>query len=246
LKKNGTHQSQDTLAEPEKVREENRELKDEINHLKGEQGRPDIANKKKGGSGGNISTERERSKGNSSKKGRGKRNHKVSIHKTITCSIDRNDLPPDAIFKGHSDVIVQDILVIPQNTQFRLQRYYSPKEGRTYLAKRPDGYEGEFSPGIKTMIIGLKSICGMSEPNICKYLNFHGAFISQSTISRELIQNNDTFHTRQKRFLKQGSNPHNFCKLIQQVPMSMVNSRIRTFFAIHSILLSKRFQKETD
>lgn len=84
---------EDILAELETVREANRELNDEINRLKGEQGRPDIAKKRKGGSGGNISTENERSNGKSSQKGRRKRNHEVSTHKTIICPIDKNVLP---------------------------------------------------------------------------------------------------------------------------------------------------------
>ncbi|MCK4269270.1 MAG: hypothetical protein KAW93_02205, partial [Methanogenium sp.] len=195
---------EDTLTELENLREANRTLKDEINRLKGEQGRPKIAKKKKGGPGGNYSTEKERSKGKSSKNGRGKRNHKVSIHKTIIRHIDKKNLPPDAIFKGYSDVIIQDIVVIPVNTKFRCERYYSPREGRTYVAKRPVGYEGEFGPGIKSMIVGLKSICNLSEPDISKYLNYHGVYISQSTISRKLTYNNDIFHTDAEEILKAG------------------------------------------
>lgn len=87
---------------------------------------------------------------------------------------------PDAIFKGYSDITVQDIVVSPENIKFRLERYYSPKEGRTYVAERPAGYEGEFGHGIKSMIVGLKSICSMSGPNICKYLNYNGILISRS------------------------------------------------------------------
>lgn len=195
---------EDTLTELENLREANRTLKDEINRLKGEQGRPEIAKKKKGDSGGNYSTEKERSKGKSTQKGRGKRNHKVSIHKTTTCHVDKKNLPPDAIFKGYSEVIVQDIVVIPVNTKFRCERYYSPKESQTYVAKRPVGYEGEFGPGIKSMIVGLKSICNQSEGDISKYLNYHGVYISQSTISRKLIYNNDIFHTEAEEILKAG------------------------------------------
>jgi len=79
---------------------------------------------------------------------------------------------------------IQDILIRPNNTKFRLERYYSPSEQKTYLAERPKGYDGEFGPEIKSTIVELKSLEGMSEPGICQFLNNHGIYISQSTISR--------------------------------------------------------------
>jgi len=64
-------------------------------------------------------------------------------------------LPVDAEFKGYEEVVVQDIKLTTDNVLFRKQKYYSPSEGKTYLAELPDGYEGEFGPGIKALVISL-------------------------------------------------------------------------------------------
>jgi len=50
-------------------------------------------------------------------------------------------LPVDAEFKGYEEVVVQDIKLTTDNVLFRKQKYYSPSEGKTYLAELPDGYE---------------------------------------------------------------------------------------------------------
>lgn len=59
------------------------------------------------------------------------------------------ELPTDAQFKGYVDVVVQDIVVKTDNVLFRKEKYYSSSTGKTYQAKLPQGYEGEFGPGVK-------------------------------------------------------------------------------------------------
>lgn len=198
-------------AKYDKLYEAHLQLRDDYNHLIGEQGRPDIAKKGKGSSGNNNhSSEKERSKGNSSRKGRGKRNHKVEIHQEKICPVNKEELPADAIFKGYSEVIIQDIIIRPNNTKLILEKYYSPSEKKTYYAERPKGYEGEFGPELKTFLIEGKAIYGMSEPGIFNLLKNHGIFISQSTISKKLIENNDAFHKESKDILKAGIGSSDF------------------------------------
>ena len=72
--------------------------------------------------------------------------------------------------------------------------YYSPSTGLTYSGERPCGYGGDFGPGIKSLIIGLKYGCNLSEPSIHSFLTLHGAYISKATISRHLTHNLDQFH----------------------------------------------------
>jgi hypothetical protein len=64
-------------------------------------------------------------------------------------------LPQDAQFKGYEEVIVQDISLKTDNVLFRKQKYYSPQTGKTYLAELPLGYDGEFGPGVKALVISL-------------------------------------------------------------------------------------------
>ncbi len=79
-------------------------LRDEINRLKGEQGKPTIRPNTEPSR--DISSEKERKvEFPENKKGRGARNHKISITKPPKiCKCSRENLPPDAIFKGYLGV----------------------------------------------------------------------------------------------------------------------------------------------
>ena len=139
--------------EIKELRQENQKLRDEINRLKGEQGKPDIKGNKK----------KELKKDHSSEKERfiPKEHRKKSKNKTIKISREeivvypQEQLPADAQFKGYEEVIVQDILLKPDNVLFRKQKYYSPQTGKTYLAPLPTGYDGEFGPLIKALVMSL-------------------------------------------------------------------------------------------
>lgn len=181
------------LTEINELKQEVQSLRDEVNHLKGEQGKPNIRGKKKPPT--DISSEKERSQPNKSKKiGRQPRNNDVKITRIERCRVEINLLPPDAIFKGYTSVIVQDFKIELDNIEFQVEHYYSPSTELTYSGKRPSGYEGGFGPNVKSLIIGLKYGCNMSEPCIESFLTHHGIFISKSTISRYLTHNLEKFH----------------------------------------------------
>ena len=117
------------------LREENQLLRDDINRLKGEQGKPDIRGQSKGGGGNtNQSSEGDRSKrgkGNNKNKGKDKKN--VHIDKRITIALDKTKLPDDAQFKGFETRIIQDLKIITDNIEFKLEAYYSPSLKKTLL-----------------------------------------------------------------------------------------------------------------
>lgn len=181
------------FAEINELKKEVQSLRDEVNRLKGEQGKPNIRTKKNPPT--DFSSEKERATPNDPlKKGRKPRNHKIEITRTKKCPVNRETLPPDAVFKGYTSVIVQDLAISSDNIEFQIEHFYSPSTGLTYSGERPYGYEGEFGPGVKSLIIGLKYGCNMSEPAIESFLTYHGVFISQSTISRYLTDDLEQFH----------------------------------------------------
>lgn len=191
------------LTEINELKQEVQSLRDEVNHLKGEQGKPNIRGKKRPPL--DISSESERSPQNKKpKKGRNSRNQNVKITRTEKCRVNPEILPPDAIFKGYSSVIVQDLTIEPDNIEFQIEHYYSPSTGLTYSGKRPSGYEGEFGPKVKSLIIGLKYGCNMSEPSIELFLSHHGVLISKSTISRLLTHNLEQFHEEKEEITYSG------------------------------------------
>jgi hypothetical protein len=169
------------VTENDQLKEEVQSLRDEVNRLKGEKGKPKFP--KNRGDPDNYSSEENRKSPHSSvPKGRKERNFKVKIDREEVCHVPQDILPPDAIFKGYSTVIVQDLIINSDNVRLLLERYYSPTTRKTYSAPRPDGYEGEYGPGIKILIFGLKYCCNVSEPAIETFLTHHGVFISRSTI----------------------------------------------------------------
>ena len=167
--------------------------RDEINHLKDEKGKPKILpNKQKSV---NISSETERKNGTVRVySGRQTRNYKVKITRTVECPVSPEILPPDAIKKGYTTVIIQDLKIEPDNIELLIEHYYSPSTNQTYSGKRPDGFEGEFGPGIKALVIFMKYGCNMAIKPIQEFLSNNGIFIATSTISRYLTKNIDQFH----------------------------------------------------
>ncbi len=176
------------FAENEKQRKEIQLLKDEINRLKGEQGKPDI----KGNNSvknGNSSSEKERKKREAKKPGKRKnKKANLEIHKIIPCPVDKSKLPADAVSNGYSDVIVQDIEIRAVNIKFQREIYYSPSEKKTYSGKLPDGWSGDFSPGVKAFVLSLHHDSKLTLPSIESFFNTHGVLISESTISNILIK----------------------------------------------------------
>lgn len=191
------------ITEISDLKQEVQSLRDEVNRLKGEKGKPEFP--KNRGKRDDYSSEQNRK--NPTKpahKGRTERNYKVQITREVVCHVPSESLPFDAVFKGYSTAIVQDIKILPDNVQFQIERFYSPSTGKTYSGSRPDGYEGEYGPGIKSLIIGLKYCCNVSEPAIEAFLKFHGVFISSSTISRYLTHNLESFHEEKNELTQCG------------------------------------------
>ena len=87
---------EEQAVEIKELREENQRLRDGLNRLKGEQGKPDIKPKNKNT---DISSERDRKKRR--KKNRRKQHKKksdIKINREEVCKVDKSQLPPDAEF----------------------------------------------------------------------------------------------------------------------------------------------------
>jgi hypothetical protein len=174
----------------QELKEENQKLRDEINRLRGEQGKPKIKPKRK-----DISSEKERKQHNRKKKRKRKKKKKnLKINKRSICEIDKSELPADAQFKGYTPSIVQELEINVINIEFLKETYYSPSENKTYIAGVPQGFEGDFGPCLKSTVITLKNDCNVSEPKILVFLTNYGVDISEGTISNILIKNKEIFH----------------------------------------------------
>jgi len=189
-------------AQIKELRQQLQQLRDEINRLKGEQGKPNIKPNKKNNGHHDISSEKERQKKKPRKKR--KKNKHIKINEVRKCSIDKDKLPDDAEFKGYKGVVVQGLKIESNNILFKKEIYYSPSLKKTYIADLPEGYEGGFDPTIKSLIIILKNICNMSEPKILDFLTNVNVNISAGTISNILIKDNEQFHQEKIEIVNAG------------------------------------------
>jgi len=189
---------EELAGENRKLREENQQLRDEINRLKGEQGQPKIkANKRQSSAARtNYSSESERRKPKERKKA--SKVSKIKIDREEVVKVAASELPPDAEFKGYEDVVVQDIKIETDNVLFRKEKFHSPAENKSYLAKLPVGYEGQFGPGIKALTIVLYYAVNTSEPKVKEFFEHVGILISEGQISNLLIKKQDKFHAEKE------------------------------------------------
>ena len=91
-----------------------------------------------------------------------------------------------------------------------IEIYYSPSTGKTYRAKRPDGFEGEFGPGIRSLILTLKHMANVSESSIHSLLTTYGTLISKSSISRLSRKDATLFYKDKTEIVRAGLYSSNY------------------------------------
>ena len=112
--------------------------------------------------------------------------------------MERSELPEDAEFKGYEPVIIQDLVIKTDNVRFLKEKYYSPSLGKTYLAALPAGYQGEFGPGLRSLVVTLYYAAEMTEPKIVEFLENMGILISAGQVSNLLIKKQDNWHAEKE------------------------------------------------
>ena len=188
-------------ADLREAQAENQRLRDEINRLKGEQGKPKIkANTAKPPV--DHSSEKERRKARQRHKSSKKAT--IAINREQVVEVDQARLPADAEFKGYEDVVVQDILLQTDNVCFHKQKYYAPSTRQTYLASLPQGYEGQYGPGVKALTLALYFGMGTSEPKILEFFENVGIRISEGELSNLLIKDQAGFHAEKDAVYEAG------------------------------------------
>src|SRR6516164_9300994 len=152
---------EDVRADLRAAQAEIQRLRNEINRLKGEQGQPAIKPNTPQPPPKDLSSEQERCTPKAWSKGR--KTDRIPIDREQVVAVDPADVPPDAVFKGYEDVVVQDVL-------FRKEKFYSPSQHTTSVASLPPGYRGQFGPGIKSLALVFYYGAQMSEPKVAELL----------------------------------------------------------------------------
>lgn len=195
------------LNSVEALQQENLELKkiiqdqrDQINRLKGEQGKPDIKPNTKLDF-KDISTKgKEREKKKHSKQA--KKEH-IKIHQSLEITLNKKELPQDAIFKYWDNVIAQDLVFEVENTSYKIAVYYSPSLKKTFRAKTPDG-TAYHSKNLQSFIITLNKVLDVTETKILTLLKSIGVEISKGSLSAILLKYTVIAQQEKQDILKAG------------------------------------------
>lgn len=196
-------------SENEVFKQEVQQLNDEINRLKGEQGQPTIKGRNNQETSDHSSeSERKDNNDNKNKKKRCREPKlpKLKIDREQVCPIDKLLLPDDALFKGYTDVVIQDIKIKTDNVNYRRETYYSPSLGKTFLGQLPTDVagKGEFGVGIRALIPLLKSECNLSERCILDFFNNFGIVISSAYIANQWTRGYGHFDQEKRDIVEAG------------------------------------------
>ena len=126
-------------------------LRDEVNRLKGEQGKPKIKGNTPKPPAADHSSEKERHK--SRQRHKSSKNADIHIDREQKLEVGKALLPEDAEFKGYADVVVQDIRLETDNVLFHKEKYYSRSTRQSYEAELPRGYSGQYGPSIQAVVL---------------------------------------------------------------------------------------------
>ena len=192
---NFAEQSQKTI---ETLKKENQQLKDEINRLKGEQGKPTFKAKKEAK---NISSQKYTHEKKQHKKTAKKKD--IIIDKEIKCNVDKSILPADAKFKRYETRIQQDIVFERRNTKYIVEVWHSKSENKTYIAKA-ENYQGYFGNNLKAFVITMSHYSDMTRSKILGLLRGLGIEISDGSIENILSENKDKWTNENRDILKAG------------------------------------------
>ncbi len=143
------------------------------------------------------------SSGNGTGKSR-KRKKKLNIHKTKIIKPD--NLPKQSRFLGYQDYFVQELIIEPFNTRYRLARYQTP-DGDICIGKLSFGtHTGHFGHTLQSYIVYQYYHQRVTQPLIKQQLTELGIDISAGQINEVLIHGKDSFHTEKKTLLTAGIN----------------------------------------
>jgi hypothetical protein len=193
---------EDVRADLRAAQAEIQRLRNEINRLKGEQGQPTIKPNTPQPPPKDLSSEQERRTPKAWSKGR--KTDRIPIDREQVVAVDPARLPPDAVCKGYEDVVVQDVIFRTDNVLFRKEKFYSPSQHTTYMASLPQGYRGQFGPGIKSLALVFYYGAQMSEPKVAELLRSGGVRISDGQVSNLLIKDQAAFHAEKDALYEAG------------------------------------------
>ena len=176
------------------------ELKDEINRLKGEKGKPKILGCRRK----ILDISSERYTKETKKWEKKSKKQFIKIDNKVNCPVEKEKLPPDSIFKGYDKVISQDIIFKRNNTEYRVEIWYSPSQKKTYRCPLPGAYTGYFGNNLKAFCITMHYAMDVTRNKLLSLLRSMGIEISDGSLQNILTENSDAWIREKNDLLKAG------------------------------------------
>lgn len=187
-------------------------LRDEINKMKGEDGKPTISGKNQKA----ITLEVRNVSSESARKtfGKARKNKPIKFDSSRPIDeirkiefVDKLSLPDDVVFKGYAKSHYQSLEIRSKLIEVQRATYYSATENKTYTADLPSEYMlgSDYTQELKGHIGLFKFSMGLSMPKIGDFLRMHGIAISNGSVSNILLENGETLKSEQLAIHQTGS-----------------------------------------
>lgn len=197
--------SEGLIEENTGLREENARLKDEVAILKGEKKRPIFKPSRMHEDAGKADHEAPAQGQQAKRAGSHKKSKTVQLKIDCDCIIEPTEpVPPGSRFKGYRDFTVQDIVITPKNTRYRLAHWQTP-DGRHLAGKLPKALQGcHFGPELVSYMLYQHHHCHVTQPLLHEQLREWGIDISSGQINALLQQGKARFHAEKDALLATG------------------------------------------
>jgi hypothetical protein len=131
-----------------------------------------------------------------------KRKKRLPIHRTVMMA--PPDLPAGSRLLGYQDYLVQDLLIQPCNTRYRLARYRTPL-GEQLTAQLPASLQGtHFGPTLRSFILYQYHHQRVTQPLLLQQLRDWGIDLSSGQLNRLITEDNAPFHREKDALLAAG------------------------------------------
>ena len=179
----------------QKLKEEVSILKDDIRVLKGEKKRPKFKPSKLEQKTNDETKKKCKKKPRANKKD-------LTIH--VEKKIKPDNIPEGSRFKGYQNFTIQDLVIEPKNTRYRLERWLTP-DGKILTGALPKSLEHRhYGSNIVTYLLYQHHHCQVTQPLLLEQLKEWGIVISSGQLDRLLTVNKERFHNEKDDLLKVG------------------------------------------
>lgn len=181
-------------------------LEQEILKLKGETTKPKIKpSKMDDDNPGQDDAGKDDNSGDTTKKNKGPKRSKTQHLKIdVTVEIEPDNIPQGSVFKGHRDVVIQNIKFETFNTCYRLAQYQTP-DGSYVSGQLPEGLDGcHFGSDLISFILYQYHHQHVTQPLLLKQLQDLGVDISSGRLSQFITDGLDVFHDEKDQILRVG------------------------------------------